>query len=83
MLEKDIQASIISNLTKNGWFVIKLIQTSVNGIPDLICHGNGRTVYIEVKREREKPGPLQILRHQQLAAHGIDVYVTSDPKFKL
>ena len=75
MLESKIQRGIINLLEAGGWYVIKLMQTNKNGIPDLICHKAGRTIYIEVKRPGEKPRPLQLVRHAQLAAAGIQTYV--------
>jgi Holliday junction resolvase len=75
MLESKIQRGIINLLEADGWYVIKLMQTNKNGIPDLICHRAGRTIYIEVKRPGEKPRPLQLVRHAQLAAAGIQTYV--------
>ena len=34
-LEKDIQAKIIAKMEAHGWYVVKLIQTNKNGIPDI------------------------------------------------
>jgi Holliday junction resolvase len=41
MRESIIQAGVKKYLEKEGWMVIKLIQTSVNGIPDLMASKNG------------------------------------------
>ena len=65
-LEKDIQAKIIAKMEAHGWYVIKLIQTNKNGIPDLLCHKLGMTRYLEVKRPNLKPSPLQKMRMQEL-----------------
>jgi len=73
MLESQLQRAIIQNLTAEGWLVIKLIKTNTNGIPDLICHRQGRTAYIEVKRPGYKPTPLQEYRHRQLQQQQIQV----------
>lgn len=74
-LEKDIQAKVIKELERYGWYCIKLIQTSKNGIPDLLCHRLGMTMYIEVKRPGLKPTPLQDVRHKELRMQGIKVHV--------
>jgi len=75
MLESQLQRAIIQKLTAEGWLVIKLIKTNTNGIPDLLCHRQGRTAYIEVKRPGYKPTPLQAYRHQQLQDQGISVFI--------
>lgn len=74
-LEKDIQAKVIKELERYGWYCIKIIQTNKNGIPDLLCHKQGRTMYIEVKRPGLKPTPLQDVRHKELRRAGINVHV--------
>jgi hypothetical protein len=76
--EAEIQAQIIVEMRSRGWLVNKLIQTTLNGTPDLICHKDGRTVYIEVKRPGQKVRPLQDFRHRELARHGISTYIITD-----
>jgi hypothetical protein len=76
--EAEIQAQIIKEMRSRGWLVNKLIQTTLNGSPDLIAHKDGRTVYIEVKRPGQKVRPLQDFRHRELAKYGIDTYVLVD-----
>lgn len=60
---------------KGGWLVIRLTHVSPSGMPDLIAHKDGKTVYIEVKRPGKKPEPLQEYQHRQLHRAGIQVYV--------
>jgi Holliday junction resolvase len=71
MTEQQIQTKIINTLRKNGWYVNKLISTSLKGVPDLICHKNGKTVYIEVKRPGQKPRILQQFRMNELHSFSI------------
>ena len=78
VLESKIQKDIIKSLEVAGWLVIKLIQTNRNGIPDLVCHKDGRTVYIEVKRPGKQPTKLQLYRLNQLWNAGIEAFVMSD-----
>jgi Holliday junction resolvase-like predicted endonuclease len=73
MREALIQAQIKKYLEANGWLTIKLIQTTMNGIPDLIALKDGRTVFIEVKQPGKKPTDLQAYRHDKLRAKGFDV----------
>ena len=51
--ESSIQTAISEALTENGWFVVKIMMASKNGIPDLMAIKNGRTIFIEVKNEDE------------------------------
>jgi len=59
MLESQIQAQISKRLKDNGWFVTKLIQTSTNGIPDLMAIRKGKVIFLEVKQPGNKATPLQ------------------------
>lgn len=64
---------------KHGWEVVKIIQTTKNGWPDLQCHKNAITVFIEAKEEgkiKNYPDqwPLQHYRHEQLRAQGFRVH---------
>lgn len=76
MKESEIQSKIIKQLQAWDWLVVKLIQTNTNGIPDLMCMRNGKTVFIEVKREGEQPAPLQKHRLNQINAKGIFAFWT-------
>ena len=78
LTEAQIQRAMLLKLESFGWYVIKLIQTNKNGIPDLLCHKDGRTVYIEVKRPRSLPAALQTLRMRQLNDAGMETFVMSD-----
>jgi Holliday junction resolvase len=70
-------------MERSGWLVVKIIQCTKNGWPDLQAVKDGRTVYIEVKDIGEKPDPLQLVRHRQLREAGASVFVTDDKKFNL
>lgn len=74
-LESQIQREVIKALESAGWYVIKLIQTNKNGIPDLVCHRESQTIYIEVKRPKKHITHLQELRYNRLIGEGIPVYV--------
>lgn len=83
MKESDIQKKISDRHHNYGWFVTKLIQTTTNGIPDLLMIKNGRVVFIEVKAKGKKPEELQLYRHAELRGYGVEVYWTDDPRFSL
>lgn len=78
--EQQIQTAIMAKLRAAGWYVNKLIVTSLVGVPDLIAHKNGQTMYIEVKRPGKLPTDLQEHRMAELGKYGVKVLVCSDEK---
>ena len=74
-LESIIQREIITHLVGAGWYVVKLLQTNCNGIPDLLCIRDGKCVFIEVKRQGARARPLQLHRIKELQAHGVTSFV--------
>lgn len=83
MKESQIQSKIIERHQKLGWFVTKLIQTTTNGIPDLMLIKHGRVVFIEVKAKGKKPEELQLYRHAEMRGYGVEVYWTDDLNFQV
>lgn len=75
LTEAELQKKIIDHFIELGYFAIKLIQTNVNGIPDLMCLKNGTTTFIEVKKKGKKATLLQLYRHEQLRNNGFEVLV--------
>ena len=71
MMESQIQAKITEKLKKHGWFVTKLIQTSTNGIPDLMAIRNGHVIFLEVKQPGNNATPLQEYVIKGLNDHGV------------
>ena len=59
MKESTIQGKITKRLRENGWLVTKLIQTSMNGIPDLMAIRKGNVIFLEVKKPGEEASELQ------------------------
>ena len=70
MLEQAIQKKISDRLKKEGWIVVKLIKTTMNGIPDIMALRNGEVLFVEVKQPNGKLAPLQELRIQELRDQG-------------
>jgi Holliday junction resolvase len=59
-----------------GYYVIKLINTNKNGIPDLIAiPPNSDVLFVEVKRPDGKVTKLQEYRHKELTEKGIKVEI--------
>jgi len=75
MTETQIQAKIIDRYEKDGYMVVKLIQTSKNGIPDLLLLKAGIASFVEVKTETGRLSELQKYRIKQLEEKGFKVEV--------
>jgi hypothetical protein len=71
--ESIVQAATIKKYEADGWLVVKIIQTTLNGWPDLQCHRAGVTLFIETKATGKKLSELQKYRHAQLKAQGFTV----------
>jgi len=80
MLESARQTKIKKQLEKEGYFVIKLIKTSINGIPDLMALKNGETIFIEVKQPKGVLSEIQKYRIKELREKGFLVYIWTDYK---
>jgi hypothetical protein len=75
MLESVIKSKSRDLLEADGWFVIHLIQTNVNGIPDTLALKLGKAMFIEFKQQGLEPDPLQKYRIGQLKAVGFKTIV--------
>ena len=71
MTEQQIQSKRIKELEENGYYVIKLIKTNKNGIPDLIAiPPNTDVLFSEIKTPSGKVSKLQEYRLKELKKHG-------------
>lgn len=76
MTEQQIQSKLIKELEDKGYYVIKLMKTNKNGIPDLIAiPKNSDVEFIEVKRPDGKLSKLQEYRIKELKKYGIKAIV--------
>ena len=76
MTEQQIQKKRIEQLEAEGHYVIKLIKTNKNGIPDLIAIPPGANVlFSEVKKPKGKVSALQEYRIKELKKHGVTVEI--------
>lgn len=81
MLESKVQAKIKKKLEQQGWKVLKVIQLSENGYPDLLCLKEpAQVLWVEVKRPGEEARALQLHRHEQLRKMGFEVKVLDSDK---
>jgi len=72
MLESQIQSKIIKKLEQDGYYVLKLIKTNKNGIPDLLAVKENECLFIEVKRPEGKLSELQKVRIEELKSRNIN-----------
>ena len=64
-----------------GYFVINLIKTNKNGIPDLLCLKRGELpLFIECKEYKDTVKKLQEYRIKQLNELGFKAYVSRAEK---
>lgn len=76
MKEQQIQSKKIKELEAQGYYVIKLISTNKNGIPDLIAiPPNSDVLFVEVKRPDGRLSKLQEYRLKELNEHGIKTQI--------
>lgn len=76
MREQQIQTKKIKELEAEGYYVIKLINTNKNGIPDLIAiPPNSDVLFVEVKGPTGKLSKLQEFRMKELEKHGVRTQV--------
>jgi hypothetical protein len=72
MTEQQIQSKKIKELEGQGYYVIKLVKTNKNGIPDLlVLPKNSDAFFIEVKKEGGVLSKLQEYRINELNKHGL------------
>lgn len=74
-LEKHTERYLFSEVKRIGGKCIKMIPTYNNGIPDRQVLYNGRTVFVELKKEGLKPEPLQVHFMKELKKMGFEAVV--------
>lgn len=76
MTEQQIQSKKIKELESQGYYVIKLMKTNKNGIPDLlVLPKNSDAFFIEVKKEGGVLSKLQEYRINELNKHGLKTQI--------
>tara|TARA_R110002050_G_scaffold72068_3_gene155025 strand:+ start:2663 stop:2902 length:240 start_codon:yes stop_codon:yes gene_type:complete len=71
MNEQQIQSKRIKELEAEGYYVIKLVKTNKNGIPDLVAIPQDSDVlFSEVKTPKGRVSKLQEYRLKELKDHG-------------
>ncbi len=76
MTEQQIQAKRIKELEAEGYYVIKLVKTNKNGIPDLIAiPPNCDVLFSEIKKPNGRVSAIQEYRLKELKKHGVKTEV--------
>lgn len=71
MTEQQIQKKKIDELEALGFFVIKLIKTNKNGIPDVLAiPPDAPVVFSEIKTKNGKVSKIQEYRLKELKKYG-------------
>ncbi len=71
MKEQKIQSNRIKELEAEGYYVLKLMKTNKNGMPDLLAIKRGADVlFSEVKKPSGKVSELQKYRLKELEDYG-------------
>lgn len=74
-IENDVETYLYNQAKKHNILCYKFTAPSTTGVPDRILIGNGKTVFLELKRPGEKPRKLQIAIHKRMREHGATVFV--------
>jgi Holliday junction resolvase len=81
--ESEVQAKKMNELQEDGFYVIKLVSTNKNGIPDLIAiKPTGEILFVEVKAAKGRLSKLQEYRIKELRDKGFNVEVYTDAEDK-
>ena len=76
MTEQEIQKKRIKQLESEGYYVIKLINTNKNGIPDLMAiPPNANVLFSEIKKPKGKTSKLQEFRISELKQYGFETEI--------
>lgn len=77
--EQQLQSKKIKELEQQGYYVIKLVLTNKNGIPDIIAIPKDSDVlFVEMKSADGKPTKLQEFRKSELERHGLKVQIINE-----
>ena len=75
MSESQYQNKLIKELEAEGFYVLKLIKTNKNGIPDLVALKPDDVKFIEVKGKLTKVSELQKYRIKELKKLGFNATI--------
>ena len=79
MREKVLERNLVEAVKAMGGLCPKFVSPGFDGMPDrVVLLPDGKCAFVEVKRQAEKPRPLQEARHGMLRRLGFKVFVLDD-----
>ena len=78
MSEASYQRKLIKQLEADGYYVLKLIKTNKNGIPDLLALKPNDVKFIEVKGAKTPVSKLQQYRIKELKKLGFNATINRE-----
>lgn len=76
MREKTLEGKLVKSVKALGGIAPKFVSPNFDGMPDrLVLLPKGKIAFVEVKRNNEKPRPLQTARHNLLEGLGFKVFI--------
>jgi len=78
MSEASYQRKLIKQLEADGYYVLKLIKTNKNGIPDLVALKPNDVKFIEVKGAKTPVSKLQEYRIKELKKLGFNATINRE-----
>ena len=76
MLEKIIESKVNAYALTKGFIVYKFTSPARRAVPDRIyISSKGTVVFVEFKREGQKPTPAQEREHHRLRIQNVEVFV--------
>lgn len=73
-IESDYASGAHEFAILRGWFTFKVESPTMDSLPDRFYARHGVIIFIEWKKDGEKPTAKQLKRHREMREHGITVY---------
>lgn len=71
MLEKQVEAKLVSEVKKRGGLALKFVSPGFDGVPDrIVLMPGGKAIFVECKAPGKKLRVLQIYRSLQIGRLG-------------
>lgn len=75
LIENDIETTLHDLCKENKILCYKFVSPGNSGVPDRLLIGNGKIIFVELKKPGETPRKLQEITHKHMRAQGADVRV--------
>jgi len=82
LLEKQIEHRVCDHAKSKGWLTYKFTSPARSAVPDrLMISPKGVCIFIEFKREGQKPTDAQAREHERLRKQGVQVFVVDTVEY--